>query len=102
VVAEGVGIAAGIAVVLGATGIDLLAVIAALAAAGTAWVQVKQYGSLATAYSIAAQELASISAEVDTVSEGLWAVFVANAEEAISREHTLWRASRGLGVAVSR
>ena len=41
------------------------------------------------------QELAAISGQVDwAATEPEWAHFVDQAEEAISREHTLWRASR--------
>ena len=41
------------------------------------------------------QELAAISGQVDwAATEAEWAHFVDQAEEAISREHTLWRASR--------
>jgi conflict system pore-forming effector with SLATT domain len=44
---------------------------------------------------VASQELSTISGQVDlTTTEEDWAHFVDQAEEAISREHTLWRASR--------
>jgi SMODS and SLOG-associating 2TM effector domain 1 len=44
---------------------------------------------------VASQELSAISGQVDwSASERDWAHFVDQAEEAISREHTLWRASR--------
>ena len=59
--------------------------------------EAKQHPNLATAYGIASQELASIATELATLpGEERWAAFVGQAEEAISREHTLWRASRGL------
>ena len=62
-----------------------------------AWIEAKQHRNLATAYGIASQELASIETELPTKnSEEGWAAFVGQAEEAISREHTLWRASLGL------
>ena len=61
-----------------------------------AWIEAKQHRNLATAYGIASQELASIASELPTLnSEDGWADFVAKAEEAISREHTLWRALPG-------
>jgi hypothetical protein len=76
---------------------DLLGFLAAAAGSVTAWFEAKQHRNLATAYGIASQELASIASELPTVnSEERWAAFVGKAEEAISREHTLWRASRGL------
>jgi hypothetical protein len=63
----------------------------------TAWVQAKQYQNLATAYGVTSQELSSVASEVATLTdEALWARFVREAEQTISREHTLWRASRGV------
>jgi hypothetical protein len=76
---------------------DLLGFLAASAGCVMAWIAAKQYRNLATGYGIASQELASIASELPTLnSEEHWAAFVGRAEEAISREHTLWRASRGL------
>jgi hypothetical protein len=52
---------------------------------------------LSTASGVTSQELAAVASELEALTdERLWAQFVAEAEEAISREHTLWRASRGL------
>jgi len=66
----------------------------ALVGAGAAWVQTKQHQNLASAYEVASQELAVIGAHGDWASEEpAWAHFVDQAEEAISREHTTWRAS---------
>ncbi len=61
-----------------------------------AWIATKQHQTLASAYSVTARELADILdlAEMPK-SEAEWAAFVSHAEEAVSREHTLWRASRG-------
>jgi hypothetical protein len=76
---------------------DLLGFLAAAAGSVTAWLGAKQHRNLATGYGIAGQELASIASELPMLdSEERWAAFVGRAEEAISREHTLWRASRGL------
>lgn len=78
---------------------DFIGVFAAFAATITAWVQAKQYQTLATAYGITTQELGMVLSEAELVtSEAGWADFVGESEEAISREHTLWRASRGLRV----
>ena len=72
-----------------------LAVVATVGAAAAAWVQTKQYATLASAYAIANEELASIRALVaHATGEAEWAEFVDSAERAISREHTMWRASR--------
>ena len=50
---------------------------------------------LATAYAVAHHELGLIASRIDEIAaEADWARFVDESEEAISREHTLWRASR--------
>jgi hypothetical protein len=74
---------------------DLVGVAATLAAAMTAWAQTRQYSTLASAYRIAYEELSAIRALVPHVrTEAEWEEFVDSAEAAISREHTMWRASR--------
>ena len=60
----------------------------------SAWVAVKQYSTLASAYSVTATELALLRPRVQDAGEDQWADVVDDAEEAISREHTLWLASR--------
>jgi hypothetical protein len=96
-VLETVGVLAAVARVAGWIHFDLLGVMAASTAAGTAWIQTRQYEQLAAAYGIACQELANVRALVHSPdNEGSWAVFVQDAEEAISREHTMWRASHGV------
>jgi len=83
--------------------VDLLGILVALAATATAWVQAKQHQNLATAYGVTALELASVAAEAEALDdESAWGRFVGEAEEAISREHTLWRASRGIQVRRAR
>ena len=83
---------------LKATGIidvDILGFIATVIAGMFAWVHLKDYDLIANAYSVAARELAAIGALIrHQETEAEWAKFVADAEESISREHTLWRASR--------
>jgi hypothetical protein len=77
--------------------LDLLGFGAAVAAGLIAWEQTRQDDRNAAAYSIAAQELASIkSLAPEQADETAWASFVDDAEEAISREHRLWRATTGL------
>jgi hypothetical protein len=87
-----------IAAILRATGvlpIDIMGILSAVAAGGIAWVQAKQYQALAAAYAVAYHELAIIKTGASKIlSEESWATYVAAAEDAISREHTLWRASR--------
>ena len=97
IVLEIAGLIGGALKAFGWINFDLLGFLAAAAGGVMAWIEAKQHRNLATAYGIASQELASIATELATLnSEERWAAFVSQAEEAISREHTLWRASRGL------
>ena len=70
-------------------------VFSTLAAAALAWLQVKQHEELAQSYSVAAHELGLIAEQARHVdNESKFSTFVADAETAISREHTLWLARR--------
>ena len=92
--------------VVGATGgllrvagvdVNLLGVAATGAAVLGLWLQTRQHQVLAHAYAVTAQELSSIRSLIQwQESEQEWTEFVNDAEAAISREHTLWRAKRGL------
>lgn len=93
------GLVAAIARVADWISVNVLGLAAACAAAATAWIQARQHEQLATAYALTAQELANVKDLVRHSPEDddeTWAVFVQDAEEAISREHTMWRASRGV------
>jgi len=91
---EGAGAVGAFLTATGTVTIDLLGFAGAVVAALTAWGQAKQHSMLASSYSIAAHELSAIRALSGApVAEDAWASFVGEAEEAISREHTLWRAS---------
>ena len=93
---QGRSAAAGGAVLKGFGVIDFEAfdIAAALMASGAAWLATKQHSNLAASYAIAADELREIAAQaVGEGSESAWAAYVADAEEAISREHTMWLAS---------
>lgn len=93
--AESLGIIAALLKTVGVITIDLAGVVAAMIGAGAAWLAVKQHESLARAYAYASNELSIIEGRVRTVDdEATWAQEVADAEEAVSREHTMWRASR--------
>lgn len=74
--------------------VDLAGLLGAAIAAGAAWVAVKQFSPLASAYSVAAKELAIQADKLRGIEETNWSMVVADAEEAISREHTTWLASR--------
>jgi hypothetical protein len=70
-------------------------VFAALAAALIAWLQTRQHRALAQAYGMAAHELGLIESRARHVSsEEEFSSFVADAENAMSREHTMWVARR--------
>jgi len=74
--------------------IDLFGLAGAAAASAAAWLETKQHQTIARAYAVAAQELASIRDLVSQqTTEKAWGTFVAESEEAISREHTMWKAS---------
>lgn len=81
--------------------IGLVGFLATAAAAAVAWHQTRDHETLAEAYSIAAHEL-SLAKERLSVpqSDAEWAEFVREAEQAISREHTLWRARRSRPIAL--
>lgn len=80
---------------LGGLPFNVLSVLATLAAAVTAWSQMKRYDELAQAYALAAhelEELDSLATGVNTEAE--FAQLVEQSEEACSREHTMWAARR--------
>jgi hypothetical protein len=68
---------------------------ASLASALIAWLQLKQHKELAQSYSIAELELGFIEEKARHIkTEEEFSDFVSDAENAISREHTLWIARR--------
>lgn len=77
---------------------DAVGLFAALSASIAAWLALKQHQVLARSYAVASNELAIIEARIESTSwdEALWAAFVNEAEEAISREHASWRAARAI------
>jgi hypothetical protein len=94
---EVAGFTGGLLKALGVIQGDLLTLSTIIVASMTAWLQTKQHRTLAAAYAVAALELASVRAKIaNQNTEAEWAKFVSDAEEAISREHTLWKASRGV------
>ncbi|WP_214326849.1 DUF4231 domain-containing protein [Nonomuraea sediminis] len=74
---------------------DLAGIVAAMIGVGVAWLAIKQHDTLARAYAVAANELSIVRSRLELVQdEQVWAGEASDAEEAISREHTMWRASR--------
>jgi conflict system pore-forming effector with SLATT domain len=90
---------AGVALALlraaGVVSADLAGLTAAGVGAGASWLAVRQFDFLARAYTYAHGEL-TLARErlVLAADEAAWAAEAADAEEAVSREHTMWRASR--------
>jgi hypothetical protein len=78
------------------TGTSGEGLVATIVAGGGAWLELRQHESLGRAYAITAQELSTVQSRIDRpfADEVEWAKAVDGAEEAISREHTMWRASR--------
>ena len=75
--------------------VNLLAFTATVIAGIAAWIQTKDYHTLSSAYAVASRELSTINSLIrHQETEDAWARFIADSEDAISREHTLWRASR--------
>jgi len=75
--------------------VNVTAALTASTASLLAWLQVKRYQETSQSYALAAQELGIIEAGAARVSsEEDLSRFVADAENAMSREHTLWVARR--------
>ena len=78
----------------GVLDIDIFGLAGAAIASAAAWLETKQHHTVARAYKVAAEELSDVEALIgEQHTEEAWAGFVAGAEEAISREHTMWKAS---------
>jgi hypothetical protein len=84
-----------ILILTGVTTVVLDGVLAALVAAAGAWLEVKQFENLADAYNLTAMELRFVhDAAKPVTDEAGWSAYVISAEQAISREHTMWLARR--------
>lgn len=96
-IVEILGVLCAILKIVGAIKGDLLTFSGVIVATMAAWVQTKQHRTLATAFTVTSLELASVRSKIENQnSEAEWAKFIKDAEEAFSREHTLWKASRGV------
>ncbi len=74
----------------------IIAVLASIALAITAWSQLNRYDELARSYATAFQELSLIAAAAgDHANRATLEELVRDGEEAIGREHRLWVAKRG-------
>jgi anti-sigma-K factor RskA len=84
-------------------GINIVPAITTCAAAFAAWGQMKRYDELAQSYALAAQELEelkSLSSSQTAVED--FAQFIEQAENSISREHTMWCARRDVRLTMNR
>jgi hypothetical protein len=90
------GAIAGVAKALLVIDVDAIGLAATAASTATAWAESKQYDTLAVAYGAASHDLASNQSLAESVPEidEAWSKFVNDAEDAISREHRMWTASR--------
>ncbi|WP_329340525.1 DUF4231 domain-containing protein [Streptomyces sp. NBC_00663] len=92
---EVLGVAASTVSLLDLADVDASSVVAAAIAAAGAWLEVKQYDNLSSAYSLTATELGFVRMTGENVTtETDWSRYVVSAEQAISREHTMWLARR--------
>jgi hypothetical protein len=76
--------------------LDLLGLFAAIGAALVAESQLRQHSINASAYALAAQELSMAATLARNAEDAAWPRVVGEAEEAISREHTMWCARNGI------
>ena len=78
------------------------AVLTALIGGGIAWTQARRYQDLSASYGLTAQETRKLEESYHKLegsfqqdpSDATWAQFVDSAEEAFSREHNMWIATR--------
>lgn len=72
-----------------------IGIFATAAASVFAWIQAKRFQDLGTSYIITAHEIGMVrSAHSEVEGEEQFSEFVGDAENAFSREHTLWQARR--------
>lgn len=81
--------------ITGRLSVDLAGVCGAVIAASAAWLVLKQHAQLASAYNMTSRELALQEDTLLGTGEADWPRAVADAEKAISREHTMWLAGHG-------
>lgn len=96
---SGLALAFGIAAAVYDWSLDAVGFFSAVGTSFVAWMAVKQHQTLARSYAVASAELSAIDVRIESRqdwTEEVWAVFVNAAEDAISREHTSWRASRAV------
>lgn len=69
----------------------------AVTASSLSWIQLNRFQELAESYAVAANDLSLVAAQSDHIHTDVdFSRFVRDAENAVSREHTLWTARRDL------
>jgi hypothetical protein len=92
---EFLGAAAALVESLTSLGLDFAPTLAAAVGAVAAWLEARQHEQISRAYSTTVTDLGNALTKLKTVpDEQDWAREMNDTEDAISREHTLWRASR--------
>jgi hypothetical protein len=93
---EFVGVAAALAKAFQVISFDLAGIVAAVVSALAAWTATRQHAATAHAYTVATHDLGLVREQLQhPADETQWAAAVADAEAAISREHSTWRSSHG-------
>ncbi|MDQ2655157.1 MAG: DUF4231 domain-containing protein, partial [Chloroflexota bacterium] len=93
--AQGTALVVSIALIQATDVPDVVAAFTTIAAAIAAWTQFRRHDELSKSYSLAAHELAFLySAVADARTEEAFTQAIVSAEEAVSREHTMWMAKR--------
>jgi hypothetical protein len=93
-----VGVAVAVAEATSYPDVHALGLFSTGAATATAWTQLRQFRPLAAGYRLAARELDRVSALLARIdlgakdAEETWSRLACDAEDAISREHIVWRA----------
>jgi hypothetical protein len=92
---EAIGGLMGVLKATGVVDIPIDALMATAVSAVGAWLEAQQHDQLSRAYSVAVADLTDARVRLEASSdEEVWATVVNDTEDAISREHTRWRASR--------
>jgi hypothetical protein len=75
--------------------VNVTAFLVTISSAATAWIKLKQFQELSQSYSVAGQELSFIREKGNHINnEEEFVNYASDAENAVSREHTLWIARR--------
>jgi hypothetical protein len=92
---EVAGLVLAVAWATGVLDLDAGAIAGAVLGASSAWLAIKQHDNLAESYAVTTAELGDVRTRLSVpLSDEGWRREVADAEAAISREHTMWLARR--------